>query len=135
MGTSVISRYKNYLITRSRLTQFALVMAFCCLTGCISYGPALVGSEAPFVPVPVLDTVATTATGVYGMVGWPLVYNVNDRNQLVGAGVYQTCSLPAPSTSNLRGWSFVYGGAVYQSLFLERTDRLVYSGRVGIPTL
>ena len=104
-------------ITRSKLIQFVSIVGLACLTGCISYGSALVGSEAPFVPIPVLDTVATTATGVYGMVGWPLVYNVNDRNQLVGAGVYQTRSLPAPSTSNLRGWSFVYGGAAYMGRY------------------
>lgn len=100
-------------VTQSSLVQFVSAITLACLAGCASYGPALVGSEAPFVPISTLDTVATTATGAYGMVGWPLVYDVNDRNQLVGAGVYQTRSLPSPNMADLRGWSFVYGGAAY----------------------
>ena len=82
------------------------------LLGCVSYGPALTGSESPFVPIVALDTVATVTTGVYGTVAWPLTYDADNRNWLVGLGAYQTRGLPQ-AIKGRAGWSFVYGGMAY----------------------
>ncbi|MGB3850335.1 MAG: hypothetical protein WA958_10235 [Tunicatimonas sp.] len=96
------------------------------LTSCISYGPALLGSEQPVVPLATLDSVPTVATGGYGTLGWPIGYGLNDGNTLVGAGVYQSRSLAYHSQNRKRGWSFVYGAMGYAGRYRVARDSSSY---------
>ncbi len=101
------------------------------LLGCVSYGPAVTGSELPFVPVVALDTVATVATGVYGTVAWPLTYEVDNSNHLVGIGGYQTRGLPQVVEEST-GWSFVYGGMAYAGGYETNHVATAYSYTGGM---
>ena len=105
---------------------FLLVIGLAALSGCVSYGPALLGNEQPFVPVATLDSVPTVTTGAYGTLAWPQAYGFDDHNTLVGAGVYQSRSLAYRSADRQPGWSFVYGGMGYSGRYHVGTDSATY---------
>ncbi len=116
---------------------FLLIGAFSVLPGCISYGPALLGNEYPFVPLADLDTVPTVSTGAYGTLGWPQTYEPNDGNRLAGAGVYQSRSraVRRPHQDPNRrspGWSFVYGGMGYAGRYRVGRDSVSYQYQGGM---
>ena len=96
------------------------------LTGCVSYGPALLGNEQPFVPLPTLDSLPTVTTGAYGTLGWPIAYWPDDNNTLMGAGVYQSRNLSYHSPDRKRGWSFVYGAMGYTGRYHVGRDSTAY---------
>ena len=96
------------------------------LTGCVSYGPALLGSEQPFVPLATLDSVPAVTTGAYGTLGWPIAYGPDDNNTLMGAGVYQSRNLSYHSPNRKRGWSFVYGAMGYTGRYRVGRDSTAY---------
>lgn len=113
------------------LLRLAVAINLSTAVSCVSYGPAITGSELPFVPPPLLDTVATVATGVYGTAGWPLTYHPSDNNYLMGVGVYQTRTRPLNSTRNA-GWSFAYGGMAYTGQYKPGSNNTRHSYAGGL---
>lgn len=114
-----------------------MVGVFATLSGCVSYGPALLGNEHPFVPLAALDTVPTVSTGAYGTLGWPQTYEPSDDNRLAGVGVYQTRSRAVRRSGqdpNRRtpGWSFVYGGMGYAGRYRVERDSASYQYQGGL---
>jgi hypothetical protein len=115
------------LPVRFSLVWFTVALgSWALLTGCVSYGPALLGNEQPFVPVATLDSVPTVITGAYGTLGQPIAYGPNDDNTLMGAGVYQSRSLSYHSPNRKRGWSFVYGAMGYAGRYHVGRDSTAY---------
>lgn len=101
--------------------RFALVISISTLVGCVSYGPAITGGELPFVPISSLDTVPTASVGGYGILAWPITYDAQNTNRLVGLGGYRTRGVPiSPQGSN--GWSFVYGAMAYTGQYTLNAD-------------
>ena len=94
------------------------------LFGCTSYGPALVGSELPFVSVVSPDTVKKSATEVYATAGWPQIYAFDDRNFLASAGAHRIQTLSMDVSKNI-GWSFAYGGMAYAGRYSLDSTRFV----------
>ena len=115
------------LLIRPSLVWFTVAFgSWALLTGCVSYGPALLGNEQPVVPVTTLDSVPTVTTGAYGTLGWPITYGPDDNNTLMGAGVYQSRNLSYHSPNRKRGWSFVYGAMGYTGRYRVEHDSANY---------
>ncbi len=115
------------VLTRFSLLWFTVALAnWALLTGCVSYGPALLGNEQPVVPLATLDSVPTVTTGAYGTLGWPITYGPDDDNTLMGAGVYQSRNLSYHSQNRKRGWSFVYGAMGYTGRYRVESDSATY---------
>ena len=115
------------VLTRFSLLWFTVALANgALLTSCVSYGPALLGNEQPFVPLPTLDSVPTVTTGAYGTLGWPIAYGPDDNNTLMGAGVYQSRNLSNHSPDRKHGWSFVYGAMGYTGRYHVGHDSTAY---------
>ncbi len=94
-------------------TVVCLINVLIASSGC-AYGPALLGSELPIVPLPAPDTVQKVNTYLLGHAAWPGVYGTEDKNFLAGVGVQRTVSLPFDRRYNSIAWSYAYGGMAYQ---------------------